>query len=202
MTRVNERFSCAGVERRARRGELRLCDGRVGFELLGFLARRRVLREQPLCAIAVRARELELRARAVALGREAVDLGLERPRIYLEEQIALRDARAFGESDGLDVAAHARPHRDVLDRFEPAREVGPIAELVGRDDRGGDGGGRRRGRRVAGFAPPQPDTAAALTKIEEKRIPVLVFIGICPYRGGVGAVKLCRGLPIASARYW
>ena len=107
-----------GVEGRARGGELRLCDGRIGFDLLGFLARRRVLREQPLGAIAVRACELDLRARAVALCGEAGDFGLERPRIDLEEQIALRDACALGESDGLDVA---RPRADAPRRSRRLR---------------------------------------------------------------------------------
>ncbi len=76
VTRVNERFSCAASRAAPAAASLRLCDGRIGFDLLGFLARRRVLREQPLGAIAVRARELDLRARAVALGGEARDLGL------------------------------------------------------------------------------------------------------------------------------
>ena len=67
VTRVNERLSCAASSAALRRRELRPRDGRVGRELLELLARRRVLREQPLRAILVRARELDLGVGAVAL---------------------------------------------------------------------------------------------------------------------------------------
>src|SRR5262249_46384882 len=43
---------------------------------------------------------------------------------------------------------------------------------------------------------PQPDRAVALSKIEEKRSPVLVFIGFAPFQGVVRLVKLCRSLPM------
>src|SRR5690606_21346669 len=104
-----------------------------------------LLGEQALRTIAVCARELELRLRALALGRKPRDLGLERPRIYREQQVASRHAAALVEMHGLDETADPRPDLDVARRLEPAREVRPVAELADGDLGGRDGRRRRRG---------------------------------------------------------
>src|SRR6185503_9099286 len=101
-----------------------------GGVLLELFLRGRVAREEPLGAIAIRLREVELRGRARTLGSQAIDFRLERPRIDLIQESALLDAPAFGEVHGLDEAADAGPDRDALDGFETTREVGGIVELV------------------------------------------------------------------------
>ena len=140
------------LERRADRRELRRGDRRVGGELLELFLRRRIAREQPLGAIAIRFRELQLRERALALGREPGDFRLERPRIDLIQKIACRNPPAFGEMYRLDVAADAGPDRDAFDGFEPAGEVGGFVELVDGDFGCRDLRRRRSRWGVTGFA--------------------------------------------------
>ena len=79
-----------------------LCDQRhLGIECL---ARHRILRGQPLIAgeIDLRALEQRLVARQIAVG--LGEGGFIRPRVDLDEQIALLDLVAFLENDLLQVA--------------------------------------------------------------------------------------------------
>jgi hypothetical protein len=90
--------------------------------------------------------------RAFALGAQAIDLSLEGPRIDLIQEVACRDAAAFGEVDRLDVPADTRANRDAFDGLETAREVGPIVEVANGDFGRRDLRCRRSRRGTARFA--------------------------------------------------
>ena len=69
VTRVKDRFSCAASSAACGGSEFRLRDRRVGRELLELLARRRVLCEQPLGALAIRMCQLHFSACPIPFGR-------------------------------------------------------------------------------------------------------------------------------------
>src|SRR5690606_32501308 len=119
-----------GIERGLDRSEGGLGDRRVRGETLEFLTRRRLLREQPLGTVAIRASHLELGPRALALGREARDLGLERARIDQEQKLSLLDAAAFLEVHGLDVPADPRADLDAARGLETPGEIGPVLQIL------------------------------------------------------------------------
>ena len=134
------------------RGAQRRFDGRcLRGGLLGergaaieLLVRDRVLGGQPFRALELGGGALNRGAGAQQLGAQAIDLGLERPRVDHEQQVAARDDRAFLEADRGDVARHARPDGDGVDGLEAAGEFIPLGE-VARDHLGGRHLWRRRG---------------------------------------------------------
>ena len=76
--------------------------------------------------------------RAAAFGAKTIDLGLEGPRIDLEQQVAATDDRAFVEVHGGDVARDARPDGDGVDGLEAAGEFIPLGDLARNDVRDRD----------------------------------------------------------------
>ena len=111
VTCVNSRFSSAArsaASTAATCAERFLRERRAAIVLF---VRHRVLGPQPLGAAQLRVGALHGRARARQLGPQPIDLGLERTRVDLEQQVAAADHGAFGEAHRRDEAGHARPDR-------------------------------------------------------------------------------------------
>ncbi|MNJ56870.1 hypothetical protein D3C77_524340 [compost metagenome] len=64
------------------------------------------------------------------LGFEAAHFGLERPRVDLEQQVALLDLSAFGEGHLIDLAGNTRSDFYRLGRFEAAGELVPFIDRL------------------------------------------------------------------------
>ena len=98
VTRVNSRFSSAarsgGFDGRCLRGGLL----REGGAAIVLLVRDGVLGRQPFGTLQLGGGALDRGAGAQQLRAQPIDLGLERPGVDLEQQIAARDDRAFLES--------------------------------------------------------------------------------------------------------
>ncbi|MNN09783.1 hypothetical protein D3C81_1226810 [compost metagenome] len=75
---------------------------------------------------------------------QALDLGLERARVDLEQQVAFLHDGAFAEGHLVDVAGHARTQIDGFRRFQAAGELVPLIDRL-LDDLG-HADLRRRGR--------------------------------------------------------
>ena len=68
-------------------------------------------------------------ARLLELGLRPLQLGLVRPAVDLEQHLALPDLSPLRERHPLDVARHARPDLDLVDRLESAAELVPLGDV-------------------------------------------------------------------------
>ena len=93
-------------------------------------------------------------ARLLELGLRPVEVGLVGAGVDLEQHLALPDLATLGEGQPLDVAGHAGPDLDLVDRLEAAAELVPLGH-VALEHRGHADGGRGRRRRRLGFAADQ-----------------------------------------------
>ena len=100
------------------------------------------LGEQLLESRELGAGEIELSARVRQHGLAARHLGLERPRIDDEQQVALAHFGARLEVYRLDVTVDASPHLDRSDGLDTARKFVSFNDLL--LDRRGDAHRRRR----------------------------------------------------------
>src|SRR5262249_36371872 len=132
-----------GVERRLIRAELRLEAAHTRGGVVVLAPRRRVVGEELLGERELGARQFHLSARVGQVGLGARDFVLERPRVDLEEHIALLHLRTRLEIHRLNVARNAPAPLDLIDRPDAARE------FVGIDDVLLDCGGNAYRRRAA-----------------------------------------------------
>ena len=135
-----------GVEGRLRRRDIRLGGLGGGVEPVELALGDGLLGDQALSAVRVGPTERRVGARLQHLRHGAIDLGLERARVDLEQELAFADVRPFRQGRRVDVAADPRPHLDRLDRLQPAGEIVPLAEGLEHHGRHFDPGDRRSGR--------------------------------------------------------
>ncbi len=118
----------------------------LGLQPLQLALGHGVLVHQPLAAIRIGGRQLGLGLCAGQLSGQAVHLGLEGPRVDLEQHLALAYLSPLAEANAVDEAADAGMHAHAIDRFEPAGELVPLTQGFEQHRRHLDaGGGRRRG---------------------------------------------------------
>ena len=168
VTCVNSTSSVAAIDR-----GLRFMDRRLGLLHRRFADVRLLLRDcvapnqiDSPRVVLLRQREAGLRQREFGLG--ASQRRFVGPGIDQEQQIALLDHRAVLEVDRLEVAAHARPHLDRVDRVEARGILVPFRDLA--RDRLDDGHlwrlGRRRRRSIAGAQRRDEDDCSPTTALQ------------------------------------
>ena len=97
---------------------------------IGQLGGNRVALAQTLAATGFALGSGLVGAGLLQLGFEAFDLGLERPRIDLEQQIAFLHQTAFVERHPVDKTGHPRANIHRLGRFQAAGELVPLVDRL------------------------------------------------------------------------
>ncbi len=116
---------------------------------VGELVGNRVLLAQAFAAFGFGDGALLVGASLLQLRLQALDLGLERARVDLEQEVAFLHQRAFLEGHLVDETGHARADLHRLRRFQAASEFIPLGHLLFDDFRDADGG--RRHARLGGL---------------------------------------------------
>ena len=123
-----------------RRGDRRLCRLEVGLVLAAaadaliiFLTRDRFGFKQGFCARQLAAGQCVLRPRTIQFGTCLIQRGLIRPRIDLEQHLALFHQGAFGEADRVDIAGNTRLEFNAFHGLEAPGEGIPVRHFTSDD---------------------------------------------------------------------